>query len=228
MTTTPIQSTRDNVIFVGIDEKSGQAASPIISDGLYSVCNYVWDAVGSQWIKSVASSGASQVNIQDSSGGTIRSTSGSLDVHVDNFPTGLAKYTNFTSVRIADPAAGDVVLIATVPANTQWRVKTIFFMLTANMTNVNRYVYCYATDASGNRLGIIYSTLAQPQSISYQYTMAPSGINSASYLGAGFAAIPIPEFILAPGGTISIGGFGIQTTDQFSGLTLGVEATSTI
>jgi hypothetical protein len=133
----------------------------------------------------------------------------------------------YTSVVIPKPAAGNVNYTATVPAGVQWKVKSAYFILTTGTTAASRQTWVYATDAGGNRLGQIYMDAAQPASVSWSYSMGTGG----GYFGPvnqtlGFIEGGIPEWVLGPGMSLTVGGFGIQPTDQFSNLVVNIEASA--
>jgi hypothetical protein len=143
------------------------------------------------------------------------------------FPIWSSQQPVFDAISVAKPAAGNVSYSAVVPAGQQWLVKTVCVQLVTNATAGNRTLFLIGqANPLGLRLGTIFSTVLQPASKTYEYTFAPDGFaNDVLDNALGYVTLGIPEFVLPAGGSIGIGCFGIQSTDQLQSLVVGVEIT---
>lgn len=131
----------------------------------------------------------------------------------------------FQSVVVPNPVAGAGAVMV-VPAGLQWRVCGCNFSMVTGVAVAARIAHITAQDAAGHTLTQVFAAYAQPAGETAVYTFAPNVNNLSSTVDYVFLTTPMPEFVLGSGFKFMISFIGIQPTDQISGITLMVEAST--
>jgi len=95
--------------YVGIDDATLLPAAHTITGGLLNNANYVWNTVSLTWVKATQASGGGGggglVQIQDSAGNNLTSTTGSLNVNVTNSSGGSNAAAGTTGAAVPSAAS---------------------------------------------------------------------------------------------------------------------------
>jgi len=104
----------------------------------------------------------------------------------------------------SDTAADDSDKKLTVPASTEWRVKSIWVELTTTATAGDRQIMVEIQDASDDVVAQVRAGIVQAASLTRYYLFAPTVTELAAFRDTDYLSTIMPEWVLPAGYDIRI------------------------
>lgn len=138
------------------------------------------------------------------SGNTVRDGSGDTWWHLIDALGRLRIYDDWTPSLQADEALNDSDKTLTVPADTQWRVKSIWVEFTSDATAADRQLVIEIQDAAADVISQTRAGVIQGASITRYYLFAPHVTELTAFRDTDFLSTVMPEWILPEGYIIRV------------------------
>lgn len=129
-------------------------------------------------------------------GNTVRDGSGSTFWHLIDALGRLRTYDDWTPSLQSDTNANDSDKTFTVPASTQWRIKSIWVDYTSTAVAGNRQVTVEIQDGAANVLARVIAGIVQAASLTRYYLFASHVTELAAFRDTSYLTTIMPEWVL--------------------------------